>query len=150
MSDGYKWIPNADACETCRKLRYKLHPTRPDRPHQRCKCTIVSPHAPAGKCVHREHRVVRTELTSTDHEVQDNKLVRYYFEFAVRGICRDNSIIEMSIGLEYDADGVDEFRRLADENDDFDAAHDKLAQDAADRALTEMADLCPYCPPVVS
>jgi hypothetical protein len=147
---GYKWILGGkDACEACRNLAKDIHPEKPERPHPKCRCTIVAvfDDSKEDKCVNDDTIIQRAELLGHDFEAENRQLKALYHEWQFTAICRDNSVVEVTVNIEISGSELEEVNTLLRDggSNAESLAMAKSLELALHEAMDEIESVCPKC-----
>jgi hypothetical protein len=146
MSIGYKWVTNFNACEACNNLAQDVHPEKPARPHKKCLCSIVRVYDGSAeeKCVHNAIMIQRKELVGYSSDVENMKVVALYHEWEFTAICRNNTVVEVSVQIEISGSELEDLYTEIKAND-FDRGYEISAELALREAMDEIESECPEC-----
>ena len=117
----------------------------PARPHDHCRCTIVTHSGSSGQYCQRDHNVVM-ELRESGVDYSppvSGDPTEITFDFEGEVLCRNGEIISVSFSLNFDGAKLEELKALSE--DDEEAALGVVQTDAENRALEIAGSECRAC-----
>ena len=143
-----EWKAESDGCETClgHQAIYPEWMPVPKRPHDHCRCTIVTHSGGGSRYCHRDYHIVQNVREGDwDYSPATGLPEEITVEFEADVICKNGEEITVSLTLHYDGSELDELQDASDQ--DYEGAIGSIHADAEDKAR-EVADTeCAHCDP---
>jgi len=143
-----EWKAEDDGCETCLGHRgvYQEGMPVPDRPHDHCRCTIVTHNGAGGRYCHRDYNIVSAlRQGGWDYSPATGVPEEITIEFDADIICKNGAEITVSFTLNYDGSRLAELQDASEQ--DYEGALGSVDADAEDKAREIAGTECPGCEP---